>query len=172
MEHFLLAIIPSEDIAIKIRNIRKYIFQNFGLVSSQCLPEIIPAAFSRGIIRKELFSDIKLTEVLKTSNEVLIDRQNIFLRIIENDIIDRIAETPGLYISKGFIPTGRGFYIGTNENSLNKAEIINYVSSKSEKILKCKKNNLKLIKITTDNKIWWENIMWETVWNLKIRLKE
>jgi len=169
MEHFLLAIIPSEDIVIKIRNLRTSFFKEFGLISSRCLPVMIPVAFSVKAINKSLFSDIQLTKPLTTSNEALVEQQNIFLKITQTDIIDRIVETLSSYEKKGFISTGKGFYIGTNENSLDNQEILNHITVKSKNILKWKKNNLKLIKIKTNNKNWWESITWETIWSLKLK---
>ena len=171
MEHFLLAIIPSEDIVIKIRDLRKSVFKNLGLISSLCLPVMIPVAFLEESINKDLFSDIQLTTPLTTSNDILIEEQNIFLGIKNIDIIEKIVESLNLSIKKGFISTGRGFYLGTNENNLNSEEILTYLAHNSEKILVWRKNNLKLIKIITENEIWWENIRWETIWNQKIKLK-
>jgi len=172
MEHFLLAITPSEDIVIKIRDLRKSVFKKFGLISSLCLPAMIPVAFLEESINKDLFSDIQLTTPLTTSNDILIEKQNIFLGIRNIVIIEKIVEFLNLSKKKGFISTGRGFYIGTNENSLNSEEILNYLAHNSKKILTWKKNNLKLIKIITENEIWWESIRWETIWDQKIKLEK
>jgi len=171
MEYFLLAITPSEDIVIKIRNLRNSIFREFGLISSKCLPVIIPIAFSEKTINKDLFLNIKLTKSLTTSNIFLIEEQNIILGIRHTNIIEEIADYLNLSKKKGFISTGKGFYIGTAKTSLQADKILKYLSIKSIDFPKWKINYLKLIKITTENKNWWESIMWETVWSKKVYIK-
>jgi hypothetical protein len=56
MVHYLIAIIPSEDITLQIRQIRTSLFKEFGLISSRSLPEIIPVAFIKKIIKKDKFN--------------------------------------------------------------------------------------------------------------------
>ncbi|MCK5153641.1 MAG: hypothetical protein KAQ93_04720 [Spirochaetales bacterium] len=171
MEHFLISIIPSENIAIKIRKLRTLIFKKYGLVSSRSLPEIIPVAFTKEIINRKQFQELILSSEMESSNCILTGENDIFLQINNTDYINSIQKIINNYKSSGFITLKPGIYLGSAEKNLDTKEIIEFIDIEKEKIPTWKKNNLELIKIETFGNIWWENIRWETIWKQKINLK-
>ncbi|MEA1911933.1 MAG: hypothetical protein U9N32_09720 [Spirochaetota bacterium] len=170
MEHFLLAIIPSEDIAINIRKLRTLIFKNFGLASSRSLPEIIPIAFTKEIIDKEQFKNLSISSEMRSLEFISTETNDIFLEINNLDFTNTIREKISNCKSSGFIPLKPGFYIASAENDLAAGNIITFLNIQKEKSLVWKKNNLELIKIETFETVWWEDIRWETLWEQKINL--
>jgi len=170
MEHFLLAIIPSEDIAINIQKLRTLILRKFGLASSRTLPEIIPIAFIKETIGKEQFKNLSISSEMKSLEFISTDTNDIYLEINNLDFTNTIRDKISNYKSSGFMPLKTGFYIASAENDLDAGNIITFLKIEQKKQLTWKKNNLELIKIETSNTIWWENISWETLWEQKIKL--
>ncbi|RLD30400.1 MAG: hypothetical protein DRI73_10425 [Bacteroidetes bacterium] len=170
MEHFLLAIIPSEDIAINIRKLRTLIFKKFGLASSKALPEIIPIAFTKEIIRKEQFKNLLISSEMKSLEFISTDTNDIYLEINNLDFTNTIRKKISNYKSPGFIPLKTGFYIASAENDLETGNIIKFLNIEHKKTLIWKKNNLELIKIEISKTVWWEDVSWETIWEQRINL--
>lgn len=169
MEHFLIAIIPSEDITIRIRELRTLIFKKFGLVSSRCLPEIIPVAFINKVIDKKLFNNLTISTEMNALNCVTNRTNDIFLQINNTDLLNSIIKVLLSHKTSGFITPEQGIYIGSVEKDLKVKKICESIQLKNVKNLSWKKNNLELIRIETLNNIWWEKISWETIWKQKIR---
>jgi len=170
MEHFLISIIPSEDIAIRIRELRTHIFKGFGLVSARCLPEILPVAFIKEIISKEKFQELAQSSELTSKNFITTETNDIFLQINNSDFINNIRKIITSYSLEGIITIESGIYLGSAEKKSDIKEIISFIQRKEGNYLTWKKNSLELIKIETFNEIWWENVRWETIWNQKIKL--
>ncbi len=170
MEHFLIAIIPSEDIVIQIRKTRTSLFKKFGIISSRCLPEIIPVAFIDEILNKNQFKGLTFGEVFNSTFFSTTINNSIFLKTNNVKSINLIKERISENIIPGLFPTNEGFYLGTIEEGSNIKEIIRYLNYENNISLKWGKNNLELIKITTGNTNWWEEIHWESIWKLKINL--
>ena len=170
MEHFLLAIIPSEDIAINIRKLRTLIFKKFGLVSARSLPEIIPVAFTKEIIGKEQFKNISISSEMKSLEFIVTDTNDIYFKINNLDFTNTIREKISNSKSSGFMPLKTGFYIATAENETDRDYISTFLNVEQKKQLIWKKNNLELIKIETFKTVWWEDICWETLWEQKFNL--
>lgn len=168
MEHFLIAIIPSEDIAIKIRKLRTLIFKKFGIVSSRCLPEIIPVAFTKEIINKDQFKKLTILSEMKSTNFFHTDTNDLFLQINNKDFISSIQKKINTCRPSGFITPEAGIYLGSVENILEIKEIIKFLEKTTA--LTWKKNSLELLRIETLSDVWWENVKWETIWNQKINI--
>ena len=170
MEHFLIAIIPSEDITIRIRELRTLIFKRFGLVSSRCLPEIIPVAFINKVIDKKEFINLTIPSEMNSLDCITNDTNEIYLQINNTDFFDSLVNTLSNHKTSGFITPKQGIYMGSVEQDSNIKQICEYLHLKNEKRLSWKKNNLELLRIETHNNVWWENIRWETIWKQKIKL--
>ena len=170
MEHFLLAIIPSEDIAINIRKLRTLIFKKFGLASARSMPEIIPVAFTTETIGKEQFKNLSISSKMKSLELISTDTNDIYLEINNLDFTNTIRKKISNHNSSGFIPLKTGFYIASAANDLETGNIITFLNIEQKKSLIWKKNNLELIKIETFKPVWWEDISWETLWEQKINL--
>lgn len=170
MEHYLISIIPSEDITLKIRKIRTLLFKKYGIVSSRCLPEMVPVAFVNGIIKKDLFKDISQSEELNSSICSLTEMNDIYLQINNTYFIESIKKRIDIHKISGFITLKQGFYLGSEKNESDMSNIIINLNQLKEKSLSWKKNSLELIKIEIKDDIWWNNIQWETIWSQKIRL--
>jgi hypothetical protein len=170
MEHFLISIIPSEDIAIRIRKLRTLIFKKFGLVSARCLPELLPVAFIKEIISKEKFQELIQPSELTSKNFISTDTNDIFLQITNSDFINNIRKIITSYSLEEIITLESGVYMGSAEKISDIKEIISFLHGEEENFLTWKKNSLELIRIETFNEIWWENVRWETIWNQKIKL--
>jgi len=170
MEHFLLVIIPSEDIVIDIQKLRTLIFKKFGLASSRSLPEIIPIAFTKEIIDREQFKNLSISLEMKSLEFISTDTNDIYLEINNLDFTNTIREKILNYKSSGFMPLKTGFYIASAKNKLDTGNISTFLNTEHKKPLIWKKNNLELIKIETFNTVWWENVNWETLWEQKINL--
>jgi len=170
MEHFLIAIIPSEDITIRIRELRTLLFKRFGLVSSRCLPEMIPVTFIKKIIDKKQFTNLSISSEMNSSNCIVNRRNDIYLQIDNTDLLDSIGKILSNHKTSGFITPEQGFYMGSIEKELSVKKICEPISLKNGKSLTWKKNNLELIRIEALNNLWWENIRWETIWKQTIKL--
>ena len=170
MEHYLIAIIPSEDITIKIRRLRTQLFKKFGIVSSRCLPEMIPVAFITEVINKKLFQGLTISNEIKSLDCISSETNDIFLQITNTDLLDSITKKLENYKVSGFITLVPGFYLGSEEKDSDISDIITYINQKKDKLFTWKKNNLELIRIETRDDIWWNHIQWETIWSQKIRL--
>ncbi|MCK5672010.1 MAG: hypothetical protein KAH95_01465 [Spirochaetales bacterium] len=170
MEHYLISIIPSEDITIKIRRLRTQLFKKFGTVSSRCLPEMIPVAFINEVIDKKIFQGLTISNEIKSLNYISTETNDIFLQITNTDFLDSITKRMKNYQTSGFITLEQGFYLGSEENNSDISNVITYLNQKKENILTWEKNNLELIKIKTRDDIWWNHIQWETIWSQKISL--
>ena len=173
MKYFMLSIIPSEDIVLKIMQIRTLIFQEFGLVSSRCLPVMIPVAYIPVSVNREQFRGLTLPAAVCNSVYKTIEGSDIYLQIRNNDFTSeierRILNGMDHFKTSGFIDLHTGFYLATADKKSALKEVHTFINSKIEKTLIWKKNSLELIRIETMNDIWWENIRWETVWEEKIR---
>ncbi len=170
MEHFLISIIPSEDITLKIRKLRTLLFKKYSIISSRCLPEMIPVAFTNEIINKDLFMDISQTKELNSSICILTEINDIYLKINNTDLIESIEKRIGNYKKSGFISLKQGFYLGSGTKDSDIGIINNDLKKVIAKSLSWKKNSLELIKIEIKDDIWWNNIQWETIWSQKIHL--
>lgn len=170
MEHFLISIIPSEDIAVKIRKLRTLIFKEFGLVSARCLPEFIPVAYIKEIISKERFQELVQPSELSTKNFISTDSNDIFLQIINFELINNIKKIIGTYSLEGIITLDSGIYLGSAVKRTDIKKIISFMQMEKDIHLNWKKNSLDLIRIESFNQIWWENVRWETIWSKKIKL--
>lgn len=173
MKHFILSIIPSEHVVLKIMQLRTLLFKEFGLVSSRCLPVMIPIAYIPKSISKENYKGLTLPEatctfICRTSKE-----GDIYLQINNIDFADkvekRIRGNRSSLETEGFINLQKGFYLATENLDSNLKKVLTFIHSQTKKPLIWKKNNLELISIETINDIWWENIRWETRWEEKIK---
>ena len=169
MEHFLIAIIPSEDITIKMRELRTLIFKKFGLVSSRCLPEIIPVAFINKVIDKKEFINLTIPSEMNVLDCITHNTHDIYLQINNTDFFDSLVNELSSHKTSGFIAPKQGIYMGSAEQDSNIKKICEYLHLKNEKGLSWKKNYLELMRIETPNNVWWENIRWETIWKQKIK---
>ncbi len=175
MKYFLISIIPSEDVVLKIRGLRTLIFREFGLVSARCLPEIIPIAYIPEPVDKEQFKSLILPaatlftaegpSVCKTS-----EKGDIFLQSDNKKFANEIKNHIDSFETSGFIDLQTGFYLATaNANSVLK-DVLRFIHSETKEIFTWRKSSLELIQIETMNVIWWENIRWETIWEKKLWL--
>jgi hypothetical protein len=170
MEHFLISIIPSENISIKIRAIRAILFRQFGIISSRSLPEMIPVAFINKSINKELFKEITQPNDINSTNYKLSDSNDIFLEVNAYDLINSIRKKILKYESSGIISLIPGFYLGTVEKELQTKRVMDFIESQKEEKLIWKKNSLELIRVEINNELWWNSIFWETIWAQKIKI--
>jgi len=172
MKYFLISIIPSEDVILKIMGLRTLIFREFGLVSSRCLPEMIPIAFIPEPIDKEQFKGLILPaaaclNVCKTSK-----KGDIFLQSKNTNSSNEIRNRISGFKTSGFIDLQTGFYLATaNTNSILK-DLLRFIHSETKEIFTWRKSSLELIRIETMNDTWWENIRWETIWETKMGRQE
>lgn len=174
MKYYLLSIVPSEDIVIKIRQLRTLLFKEFGLVSSRCLPVMIPVAYIPKSTDKKLFKGLTLTQALCTSVYTTTEGGDIYLQInnidFANEIKKIIISSIGHFEASGLINLRTGFYLATGNMDSTLKKVLAFIHSETKEPLTWKKNRLVLIRIETMNDIWWENIRWETIWETKIRL--
>lgn len=176
MEYFLLSIIPSEDIVLKIMQLRTLLFKEFGLVSSRCLPVMIPIAYIPEYISKEQFKGLTLPEAVCTSVYRTGEGGDIYLQVKNIDFADeiekRIRGNRSTLETEGFINLQKGFYLATENMEITLKKVLTFIHSETEETLTWKKNSLELIRIETMNDIWWENIRWETIWDIRIGRRE
>ena len=173
MKYFLISIIPSEDVVLKIMELRTLIFREFGLVSSRCLPEMIPIAFIPEPIDKEQFKGLILPAAdLPTAEGLSIcttsKKGDIFLQSKNTNSAIEIRNRISGFETSGFIDLQTGFYLATaNTNSILK-DLLRFIHSETKEIFTWRKSSLELIQIETMNDTWWKNIRWETIWTQKI----
>jgi hypothetical protein len=171
MTYFLIAIIPSENIVLKIRKIRTRLFREFGLISARCLPEMLPVLFINQFIKQKQFNGISITRELSSSAVISNLEHDIFLKIEDTGFISGVkTEISDLHVPGIFTLTA-GFYLGTAPTKKKSEKICLYLNSEIKEKLIWKKNNLELIKMCTKEDIWWNNITWETMWSQKISLE-
>ena len=177
MNYFLISIIPSEDVVLKIRGLRTLIFREFGLVSARCLPEMIPIAYIPEPVDKEQFKGLSSPEAdLSTTEGLSVCKTNkkgdIFLQSnnpnFANKIINRIVS----FETSGFIDLQTGFYLATANTDSVLKDLLRFIHSETKEIFRWRKSSLELIRIETMNSTWWENIRWETIWETKIGCKQ
>ena len=176
MKYFLLSIIPSEDVVLKILRFRTLLFKEFGLVSSRCLPVMIPVAYIPESINKELFKGLTLPEAVCTSVYTTTEGGDIYLQInnigFTNEIEKIIVRSIGHFETSGLISLQTGFYLATENMDSTLKKVLTFMHSETEEPLTWKKNSLEFIQIETLNNIWWENIRWETIWDIRIGKRE
>ncbi len=132
---------------------------------------MVPIAYISESINKELFKGLIIPEAECTSVYTATERGDIYLQInninftneIEKIRVDRIS--PG---TEGFINLQKGIYLATVDKKLALEEVLTFIHSETEAPLRWKKNSMELIRIETINDIWWENIRWETKWEIRM----
>ena len=168
MKTFLISIIPSEDVILKIMGLRTLIFREFGLVSARCLPEMIPVAYIPKPVDKEPFKGLTLPKVICTSICNTTGKGDIFLQSKNTNFINEIKKRIDSFETSGIIDLQTGFYLATANTDSVLKDVLNFVHSETKEIFTWRKSSLELIQIETMNSIWWENIRWETMWEMKM----
>ena len=172
MKCFLLSIIPSEDIVIKIMQLRTLVFKKYGLVSARTLPVMIPVTYVPKAINKDLFESVTLPEALCTTDYSNNKGGDIYLQIKNTNFINEIRNRIDSFETPGIIDLQTGFYLATANTDSVLKDVLNFVHLEIQEIFTWRKSNLELIRIETINDIWWENIRWETIWEQKLRRQE
>ncbi len=170
MQYYIISVTPSEDIILKIQNLRTSIYRKFGLVSARALPVMIPVGFSDTRIDQDIFSDIIRRGFISTRNRAETRGNDIFLSLENTFFLEEIKKLIPKTKKPTFFNILPGFYLCTLENQQQTlSETVSYINSQIEQRLKWEKNHLELIKIELENKNWWEALRWETLWEKKFR---
>ena len=132
MKHFLIAIIPSEDVVLKIMQLRTLIFRNFGLVSSRCLPEMIPVSFIPKSVSKEQFKGLTLPQAVCTSVCSATENGDLFLQIKDKNFALEIKNRIDSFETSGIINIQTGFYLVTANTDTVLKDVLAFVHSEIE----------------------------------------
>ncbi|MCF6336213.1 MAG: hypothetical protein L3J12_10780 [Spirochaetales bacterium] len=105
MQYYIISVTPSEDIILKIQNLRTSIYRKFGLVSARALPVMIPVGFSDTRIDQDIFSDIIRRGFISTRNRAETRGNDIFLSLSFEFSFS--LDTPNNSSNSAFLASGR-----------------------------------------------------------------
>ncbi len=165
----MISVIPSENIILKILEIRTALFRKFGLVSARALPVMIPVGFSDAEIKKDVFGDIALQSFTCTQSSVSTSEGNIFLPVAAPSLFKEIEKLIQESGDHPLFRTYSGIYLCSTENRSDHTGIISYTDSLINQKIIWRKSSLRMIRIESKSRNWWESLEWSTMWERKLR---
>ena len=92
MKYFLLAVIPSENIVLRIMELRTLLFRKFGLVSARALPVMIPLSYIHESINNNQFKGLTVQKANCSSVYRASETGDIYLQINNFDFTTDIEK--------------------------------------------------------------------------------
>ncbi len=168
---FLLTASVPQHISLAVDKLRNTLFAKTGTVSALVFESVVPLAFLNQSVSKTLFPNIVLQKKPFEITRFFEQHDAYYLEMVPHTLFKQIHEIIRGYTAPPLFDPVSGFFLAAAEPSIDKRAALSLFDTYQVSDLPpWEKLSLKLLRVEyTDKNLWWNEIDWSVIWELKLR---
>lgn len=178
-DNYLLALIPNQQTRLKLQELRRSVFRNFGILSALSLEPLIPVSILSHKAEKDKIiralspeNDTAAAPPKFTLSSAIHEGEYIFIDIMEKRTLSSIRDRLHEYSVKTTwtFPVYPGLFIAHHEG-LPFGEILSFLDTSGTGPIEWSSSRAALYSISfpAGSTAWWEEVQWTMEWQFPFR---
>ncbi len=167
---FLLTASVPQHISLAVNRLRNTIFAETGAASALVFEAVVPLAFLNQSVSKTLFSRMTLQKEPFKTTRFFEQHDAYYLEMIPYTLFTQAHEIIRGYTAPPLFDPVSGFFLAAAEPSADRRAVFSLFDNyQISDLPPWRKLSLKLLKVEyTDKNLWWNEIDWSVIWELKL----